>query len=132
MASESAIQIKWGGSNESGISAGSSDTSDIATLSTGVIQATIVLKADNASTPSDGDTVDFTMRYTVGDPDGSSTDEYTTVEHSQTVRLDTFLEDPALLLLSIPVPVEGLRIFAQNNAGSNIITVSAQVYEQTA
>lgn len=132
MASEAEQQITWASSNSTSVASGGSTTSDVLTLSAGVIQANLLLKADNGGTPADGDDLDFVLQYTVGDPDGASTDEYTTPEHSHVIRANTFLEDPALVLVAVPVPVAALQIEAQNQSGTNSITVSATLYEQTA
>ena len=132
MASDAEQQITWSSSNSSSIASGGTDTSDVESLSDGAIQATVMVKASNNGTPASGDTVDFSFLYTVGDPDGSSTDEYTTEEHSYTVRADTNTEDPAILLVSLPLPLSSIKIKANNNASSNGITVSATLYEQTA
>jgi hypothetical protein len=103
----------------------------VETISAGVVQATLMMKADHSGTPADGDVVDFVLQYSIGDPDGASTNEFTTPEHSHTVRADTFLEDPAIVLVGIPAPLVSLQIKAENGGGSSI-TVSATLYEQTA
>ena len=65
-------------------------------------------------TPASGDTVDFYILYTTGDPDGAATDEYDTVAHAMHVTtLDTNSEDPARKTVEIPVVTEKVNTVTQ-------------------
>lgn len=131
MATNSETQITWSGSNSVSVASGGSETSDVITPSGGSVQATVLLKANHDSTPADGDEIEFVFQYTIGDPDGAAGDEYTTEEHSYSVIADTFLEDPALLLIELPQPLKAFQLKANNN-GASAITVSATLYDQVA
>lgn len=129
------IQVTWdAGSSDKSVALGSNATSDamLATANT-PFKANVICKADNSSgSPAGGDTVDFYLLGTIGDPDGASTDEYTTTGHGlHLCTLDTNTEDPAISPpIEIPYPLVGLKIYAVNNSGTNAITVSALVLEQ--
>ena len=127
------IQVQWSTSNSTSISSSSNATSDEIDLSATAFAGGLTLKADNGGTPTSGDTVDFYWLQTAGDPDGASTEEYATSGHGQFLgRLDTNTEDPAIL--HVPVDVSGIKakLYAESNAASNSITVSAELVELTA
>lgn len=128
------IQVTWSASDSVSVSAGGNQTSDAMSATANTpFQAVIICKADNASgSPSSGDTVEFYLLGTIGDPDGSGADEYTTPEHGlHLCTLDTEAEDPVVSQpIPIPYPLTGLKVYAVSNAGSNSITVSAIVLEQ--
>ena len=127
------IQIQWSSSNSTSVTAGSNATSDAFTFSSTLLPggAGILLKADNNGTPASGDTVAFFILLTCGDPDGATTDEYATDEHTIPVVLDTNSVDPALKYIEIPAAAKGGKLYAENNAGTNAITVSACIQEIT-
>lgn len=125
-------QITWSASNSVSVSSGGNQTSDELNISDTAFRVQVSCKADNAGTPASGDTVDFYLLQTTGDPDGASTSEYDTTGHALFLcQLDTNTEDPAIKTVEIPVPQEGIKIYAENNASSNSITVSVGVLEQT-
>ncbi len=126
-------QVEWSGASSVSVSASSNATSDAHTFDSTSVSAMITTKCDNGSTPSTGDTVDFYILYTTGDPDGAATDEYDTVGHAMHVTtLDTNSEDPARKTVEIPVSAKGFKVYAVNNSSSNAITISAEVYETKA
>ena len=126
-------QVEWSGGSSVSVSASSNTTSDAHTFDSTSVSAMITTKCDNGSTPASGDTVDFYILYTTGDPDGASTDEYDTVAHAMHVTtLDTNSEAPARKTVEIPVSAKGFKVYAVNNSSSNAITISAEVYETKA
>ena len=124
-------QVQWSSSNSVSIASSSNDTSDAVTFTSGtVFQAKIQLKADNDGTPSSGDTVDFYLLESHGDPDGSGTDEYDTAEQgTHLARLDTNEDDPSITTVWIPGPFYKAKIYAVNNSSGRAITVSAIIQE---
>ena len=124
-------QVKWnGGNNDYTLTSGSAISGDAHTFYGSSVMAMITLKADNTGTPASGDTVDFYLLYTTGDPDGSSVEEYDTVDHGMHIAsLDTNKDDPARKTVEIPVSALGFKVYAKNNASSNSIKVSSEVYE---
>lgn len=126
-------QVTWSSSNSISVSAGSSQTSDIASFSATAFDAMVTLKADNNSTPASGDTVDFHALLSCGDPDGSGSDEYPNSDSDGIflARLDTNADDPSVATVALPV-AKGVKIYAKNNASSNAITISACINEKTA
>ena len=125
------IQVTWdGGDSDYTLTNGSVVSSDAHTFDGSAVMAMITLKADNTGTPASGDTVDFYLLYTTGDPDGSSAEEYDTVDHGMHIAsLDTNKDDPARKTVEIPVSALGFKVYAKNNASSNSIKVSSEVYE---
>lgn len=125
------IQIEWAGASSLSIAAAANATSDVFTFSTNGSFVHIQLKAKNDGTPAAGDTVDFFLLLTCGDPDGAGADEYDTVNHAIPLgTLDTNSEDPALRTVNCPM-VKGGRLYAVNNSAGRAITVSACILEKT-
>jgi len=126
-------QVTWSSSDSVSISSGATQTSDAVTFSATAFAAMVTLKADNGSTPANGDTVDFYALLSCGDPDGSSSNEYPNDDTDGIflARLDTNADDPALATVALPV-AKAVKIYARNNASSNAITVSACINEKTA
>ena len=126
-------QVTWSAANSVSIAAGGNSTSDAITPTADtVFQAKFQLKADNDGTPASGDTVDFYLLESLGDPDGASTAEYATTTHGQHLaRLDTNTTDPAGAVVWVPGPYETFKIYAVNNSGGRAITVSVTMLEQT-
>ncbi len=126
------IQVTWSSSNSVSVSSGSNSTSDAHNISATAIDLSVELKADNDGTPASGDTVDFYVLPTVGDPDGASSDEYATAGHAIFLaRLDTNTEDPAITVARLNPTVKSVKIRAVNNSAGRAITVSAALYEKT-
>lgn len=130
------VQVQWSAANSKSISSGSNSTSDAVAIDATAIGATITLKADNDGTPASGDTVDFFILYCNGDPDGTGSDEYDSVEHAtflarlNTYSTDTPGEDPAQITVPIDSNAEtGFKVYAVNNSGGRAITVSAAMGE---
>ena len=132
--SKSNTQVTWSTSNSVSVSASSNSTSDAHAFDSTSVSAMVTMKADNGGTPASGDTVDFYLLYTTGDPDGgTATDEYDTVGHAMHVAtLDTNSEDPARKTVEIPVSAKGFKVYAVNNSSGRAVTVSAEVYETKA
>lgn len=131
--SKDETQITWSASNSTSVSNGSNATSDAATLDTASIQASLTVKADNGGTPAAGDTVDVYVLYSTGDPDGASTDEYDTpAPHNRVLTLDTNTNNPDQCTIPISPCAKALKVYVENNASSNSITVSAALYETSA
>jgi hypothetical protein len=125
------VQVTWSASSSVSVSAGGNQTSDVATIDQTCFQATIMLKADNGGTPAAGDTVSFYLLASLGDPDGASTAEYgTTVQDIPLGTLDTNADDPAIMTVTIPMPLVTCKVYAVSGASSNSITVSATILEQ--
>lgn len=129
------VQIKWDGTSDSkAITSGSNATSEEAAISATAFQVELLFKASNGGTPASGDTINFRVLATHGDPDGASTDEFGSIQHAAIVfRGDTNAENPAI---SNPVRLDyvptKIKIYAKSNAASNSITVSATILEHTA
>ena len=129
----SEVQVVWSIARFLSIAAAGNGTSDAITPSAAAVKMQITLKADNGGTPASGDTVDFYLMRTSGDPDGTATDEYDTAGHAGFLaQLDTNTEDPAIKTVDIPVAWKGAKLYAVNNAAANSIVVSAAIYEVTA
>ena len=128
----SEIQVIWSTALFLSIAAAGNGTSDAITPSANGIAYQITLKADNGGTPASGDTVDFFLMRTSGDPDGTATDEYDTAGDALPLgTLDTNSVDPALMTVDIPVAWKGAKLYAVNNSAANSIVVSAAIYEVT-
>ena len=125
------IQVEWTGADSLSIAAANNGTSDAFAFSTKASSGHIQLKADNDGAPAGGDTIDFFLLLTCGDPDGAVADEYDTVEHAIPLgTLDTNTEDPAIRTVNCPI-VKGGKIYAVNNSAGRAITVSACILEKT-
>lgn len=131
--------VQWSSSDTVSVTAGGTQTSDAIdgtnTQDSGTavqLGAEIVIKADNSTTPASDDQVDCYWLASVGDPDGSSTEEYVTPEHGLFLgRLDTNLEDPAVLRANIPVPFLKGKVYLDGATpgNTNSITCSARLME---
>jgi len=125
------IEVQWSGANNVSISAGGNQTSDAFTFSQTAIDAMITLKADNAGTPASGDTVEFYLLATCGDPDGSGSDEFPSNNNDGILLavLDTYANDPMVRTVACPV-AKGGKLFARNASSGRAITASACVNEK--
>ena len=125
------VQVLWSTAAYLSIAAAGNGTSDAFAIDQTCFQATIECKADNDGTPAAGDTVDFYLLATLGDPDGADASEYgTTVQDLHLCTLDTNTTDPAICTVQIPVPLVGGKIYAVNNSAERAITVSTIILEQ--
>lgn len=123
------VQVKWSGSDSVSVSASGNATSDAFTINQACFQAMIELKADNGGA---GGTIDLYLLATLGDPDGSGSDEYgTATQDIFLARLDAS-DSPAICSVQIPMPLKGGKVYASNNSSSNAITISACILEQRA
>lgn len=124
------LQVQWSTNNSQSISSGSNATSDAVTFSSDMKAASVQFKANNNGTPASGDTVDFYVLYTNGDPDGTGGDEYDDAEVAAiAMQLDTNTVDPAKVTVPLLAAAKGCKIYASSNASSNGITVSATITE---
>lgn len=128
--SKAGQQVTFSSANSVAVSADSQTTSDAITLSSNSVAAQITLKSDHSGSPSLGDTVDFYILYSTGDPDGSTTDEFDTSGHALHLAiLDLNIEDPAQKTVDIPVSAKSFKIYIDNNSSASSITCSAEIYE---
>ena len=132
--SKTLYQIEWSGSDSQSVSSSGNATSDARAIADNAISGTLLIKADNAGTPAAGDAITARILYEIGDPDADpdTADEYTTAEHAAPIEIDTNLEDPAIIRVPIDVTMNSFKLYVENGASSNSITVSAQYAEQTA
>jgi len=125
------VQVEWAAADSKSVADGAQELSDAFVINQACFQATIELKADNDGTPASGDTVDFYLNATLGDPDGAGASEYgTTTQDIHLATLDTNADDPAICTVQIPIPLVGGKIYADNNSAGRAITVSACILEQ--
>ena len=128
--SKSNTQVTWSSATSKSVSSSGNETSDAHTFSSNSVTAMITIKANPGGTPASGDTVDFFLLYTTGDPDAASSDEYDTAGHGMHIAtLDTNTDNPAIKTVEIPVSAKGFKVYAKNNDSNSAITVSAEVYE---
>ena len=124
-------QVVWAAASNKSVAAASAEESDAFTIDQTCFQAMIELKADNDGAAAAGDTVDFYLHATLGDPDGAGASEYgTTTQDIPLGSLDTNITDPAIASVRLPVPLVGGKIYAKNNSAARAITVSATILEQ--
>lgn len=124
-------QVTWSSSNSGSLSASSNLTSDAMSLDATCFAAQIHLYTDNTGTIGSGDTVDFYLLQTGGDPIGTGSDVYdnTNVAHALFLgRLDTNAADPAQITVLMPLPQKGFKVYCVNNS-ADAITVGATVTE---
>ena len=123
-------KVTWSASNSVSVTANSSQTSDIVTIDATTISARITLKVNAAS----GDQpMLFWLLESSGDPDGASTDEYSTSAHGTFLAsLDRSVNNPAIKTVNLPLLQKGLKIYADGITASTSInmTVSATITEQ--
>ena len=128
----SELQVLWAASVATSIAAGGNSTSDALTVSAEAIDLTIVCKADNQGSANVSDQVDAYVLYSVGDPDGSGTIEYVSTGHAVFIgRMDTTIEEPALITGRLNPNVQSLKIYAVNNSTARSMTFSATMQQKT-
>jgi hypothetical protein len=133
--SKAQTQITFSAAASVSVASGSNATSDAFSFAATSFAATAQLKADNNGTPASGDTVDVYAEYSNGDPDAApdSADEYDTAGHAQWLaRLDTTVEDPAIVTVELNPVAKAVKFRFVNNSGGRAITCSAQVTEASA
>jgi len=124
-------QVEWAAADSKVVAFADSELSDAFVINQTCFQAMIQLKADNDGAPAAGDSVDFYLQATLGDPDGAGASEYGTEEQDIPLgSLDTNADDPAIASVQLPVPLVGGKIFAVNKSAGRAITVSATILEQ--
>lgn len=125
-------KVLFGGANSVSIASLGSNVSDLITLDTTCISASLTIKADNAGTPATGDTVDVYVLLSSGDPDGAAVaDEFASADtvHARFLcQLDTATSDPAIRTVDYPFVPQAGKLFAVNN-GASSVTFSAVIEE---
>jgi hypothetical protein len=131
--SQSELQILWPTASYTGsITTASNLTSEVFTPSSTAFGLWITVKADNTGTPAAGDTVEFYLVATAGDPDGTGAAEYATSGHGQWLKtLDTNTDDPAVATFYIPAGFKSGKLYV-TNSGASTVTVSAVALEMRA
>jgi hypothetical protein len=128
-------EFKWSTAATKALTFGTNSTSDaLGAPAQNAIAAQVQCKANNGGTPASGDTVDFFLLPTLGDVDGDSTTDYDTAKNAPVflVRLDTFLENPAVGTVPVSAAMANCKIYAVNNSAARTITVSAGLLEKDA
>ena len=130
---QNGIQIYWNENYSFLIPASTNKMSDIFSFSETTVQASVEVKANTGGTPASGDTVEFYLLATIGNPDNVSDIEYASTDHGIFLAtLDTNTDNPAVKIITIPMPLLGGIIYAKSNASANSITISTIILEQTA
>ncbi|MBA7523266.1 hypothetical protein ES705_15389 [subsurface metagenome] len=125
------IQVQWAGADSVSIAGPGEGFSDAFAFSTKASSGHIQLKAHNEGVPAAGDTIDFFLLLTCGDPDGAGADEYDGPSFAIPLgTLDTFIMATAIRTVNCPI-VKGGKILAVNNSAGRAITVSACILEKT-
>lgn len=129
-------QVTFSSASSITVSSNSAATSDAVTWDATTVDAGIMVSADNAGTPSSGDTVDVWWASTTGDVLGDTGSDYETNEHATYLgRLDTVAantpgEDPARKWFPLPVAATGGRLVYQcAQAASRNIVLRARITE---
>lgn len=133
--SRNETQITWSTASSVTLSTNNTrSTSDAVTFDAEDWDADLMLYADNAGTPSSGDTVDFYIHYTCGDILGDTGSDYATNEYADFLfRLDTYGtntpgEDPAAKVIPIRTTATGFKISCEGpQVASRNITCRARV-----
>jgi hypothetical protein len=110
----------------------SGETSDIMTLDTTCVSASITCKVINSDTsPVSGDTIEFYVLASSGDADSTGGDDYPTDENDAQFlcMLDTFAGTSTMVrTVNFPVVPQNFKIYAYNN-GASTTEVSATIEE---
>lgn len=125
-------QVTWSAANSLSVSAASTGTSDAMSLDATCFAAMAHCYADNASTPAAGDTVDFYILMSGGDPIGTGGDVFdnSAVAHATFLcTIDTNSADPAQRSVPLPLPHKTFKIFARNNDAGAAATVGVTITE---
>ena len=128
--SRNETQIAW--SSAASVTLSTNNTrsvSDAVTFDAEDWDADLMLYADNAGTPSSGDTVDFYIHYSCGDILGDTGDDFATNEHAEFLcRLDTYAtntpgEDPAARVIPIRTTAKAFKVSCEGPqvASRNIV-----------
>jgi len=129
-------QVKWAAANSLSVGAGLNANSDLITFDPSATAASITLKVVNGGTPAAGDTVDFYLRYSSGDPDA---DPDVAIEHASADsahaeflgRIDVGVVGTNLRDAGIRAVPQNAILYVESNAAS-AVTVSAIIEEQRA
>ena len=125
--SRNTINVLWGSSYSKVVAPAGVELSERFQFSATSGAAEITIKAVNAGTPVEGDTLHVYLQKQA-DPDNDSVLDWDNVGTELCV-LDTYRGDPAQATVVIPVSAVYGRIRVDNDAGANNITVSAVIAE---
>jgi len=133
------VQVKWDGTDDfDTITSVANVTSEAMALTATAIARTIMLKSDmTTGTPAAGDYTHFYALPTLGDPDGSGSDEYPTDGNDPGAlflcTVDHNAQDPAIGFVVLPIPMKGIKVYAETEGldGGDIVTISATILETT-
>jgi len=124
--SRNSTAITWAASASVSVTAGSNQTSDAVTFNAGTVAAAIQVDANNAGTPSAGDTVDVYVLWSTGDVLGDTGDDFDTAGHGLYLgQIDTQTADPSRATWPIDIGAKAFKLYTKSNAASNAITVRA-------
>lgn len=130
----SSVQVLWAGAVTKSIAAASNATSDAFSIDDACIRLSAQCYGDNSGTPASGDTATFYLLGTTGDPitDPDSTDKYATTTQGVLLGvIDTFITDPASIVVEVNSAIKGGKIYAVNNiAATRAIVVSVQFFQK--
>jgi len=130
----STVQVLWSGAATKSIAAAGNATSDAFTIDAACIRLSAMCYGDNGGTPASGDTATFYLLPTLGDPlnDPDSSDVYATTTQGILLGvIDTFITDPAAIVVEVNAAIKGGKIYAVNNiAATRAIVVSVQFFQK--
>jgi hypothetical protein len=124
-------QVTWSAANKVAIAGTSNDTSDEVTIADTTVEAMITCMAEHSTTDGGGagDDVSFYILYSGIDVDQDSSNDSDTTGHAillGTVELD--VEDPAIFSVPIPTAHKKFKIYAENDAGEQVMVAARMVY----
>lgn len=121
-------QVTWGAANAKAVASSATEMSDDYTFNANTFDSELIVKADNAGTPANGDVINIYAQIKE-DPDQDAAPEYAN-QGDLVGRLDTNSVDPAIKgILFSPMPGKTYR-FAAKNEGASSITVSIRIVEK--
>lgn len=136
-ASWAANQVLWSTASTLSVTSATAVTSDVFTLDDTCYYFGLTLHADNAGTPTSGDTAVWKILWTTGDVITGGGDDYDTSEHSQllivmdTVAANTPGEDPAIRTVYVTPSSNKFKLECTcAQAATRNITISARVNER--
>ena len=123
------IQVLWSGNPTTTLAANAQATSDALLIDAAAGGGSISVYASHSGTAATGDTVNFKILYTNGDPLNVSdgTDVYDTAPNAAVQKALVLSDsDPAQATFEILPHVKGIRIWAEGRQGSGTVTIAAQ------
>lgn len=131
-------QVLFGGASSVTLNTATLTWSDAITFDDNAVYGSIMVSADNQSTPSNGDIVEVWVSYTCGDVLGDTGNDYDTDEHAKyygaqdTYPSNTPGEDPCRRAYPLDVAnYKGLRVGVRAPQGAtHSIVVRVQMYHR--